>query len=194
MHTYPRARGRSTDDSRPTTQSVTRTPSILIWAAQLNWIIIRSVFVVTCLSLPQKATSTRRRYATGMTAARPAPPTGPGRAGVCQFVEQSSHQEIPRSSVGPSAVLLTPSLEWNDIGMGIGSDGGLATRSTTIIEEWRGEQAVSGNRALRRARAHLRRHSLRSIENWFDRHCRYRLSVFLRSLSVFFSSCVEVSR
>ena len=115
---------------------------------------------------------------------------------MCQFVEQSSHQEIPRSSVCAAAVLLTPSLEWNDIGMGIGSDGGLATRSTTIIEEWRGEQqAVSGNRALRSARAHLRRHSLRSIENWFDRHCRYRLSVFLRSLSVFFSSsCVEVSR
>ena len=75
---------------------------------QLNWIIIRSVFVVVdcnrpvrpAASLPQKATSTQRRYAAGMTVAgRPAGP----RVSVCQFVEQSSHQELLRSFVRSSS-------------------------------------------------------------------------------------------
>ena len=71
------------------------------------------------------------------------------------------------------------------MGIGVGG-GGMATRST-IIEEWT-ERAIFGNTALRPSEAVARQRdsgSLRSIENWFDRHCRYRLPSFSLSLSLF---------
>lgn len=62
-------------------------------------------------------------------------------------VSLSSNQAIKSSFGRPvvrsSFVVLTHSLDWNDIGMG--SDSGMATRST-IIEEW---PAINGNTALR---------------------------------------------